>query len=279
MKKYIGLFIVAVASITAYLLLTKQKVSLNTKIQPDTEVFTASSSSEQSHHKAQPSSQTINPTTENSKSENSTIEAIDPNSGLTKSEAEILVAWIEPRGYQGEFSDYDSMNDETLTALANQNDPKAHMLLANRLLKEPGQLPPQTLDAAEKHLYEASLLGYTKSLEDLSELMYRRGIHDFKQRKFWRLESYKFAYVGIKRGDPGSETQIETLLRSDPISEEDNQKILNDAENTYLDMVKHREQAGLPPFENGIPENVRTSLDKIKDHVAKTIMPILKKNN
>src|SRR3954468_13389423 len=124
MKKHIGLFIVVVASITACLLLTKQKVSLNTKIQPDTEVFTASSSSEQSHHKPQSSSQTINPTTENSnfensKSENSTVEAVDPNSGLTKSEAEILVAWAEPRGYRGEFDDYDSMNDETLTALAN----------------------------------------------------------------------------------------------------------------------------------------------------------------
>ncbi|RYY02960.1 MAG: hypothetical protein EOO53_09730 [Gammaproteobacteria bacterium] len=275
MKKHIGLFTFIVGSIIAYLLSTKQEILLNTEKQNSNDVFTASSVSEHLQHKTQSSFKPLNSITENSTSENSTIEAIDPNSGLTKGEIETLVAWCEPRGYRGAPGDYDSMSDETLTALANQNDPKAHMLLAIRLLKGPGQLPSKTLDTAAKHLYEASLLGYTKSLNDLSNLMERRSIHDFKQRKLWLMESYKFAYVGVKRGDPDSKTQLKVLRQSNPLSKEDNQKILNDAESTYLEMAQHREKAGLPPFENGIPENVRIIIDKINDHV--TYVDLLKK--
>ena len=42
-------------------------------------------------------------------------------------------------------------------------------------------------------------------------------------------------------------------------------------------MAQHREKAGLPPFENGIPENVRIIVDKLNDHVAKTYVDLLKK--
>lgn len=57
---------------------------------------------------------------------------------LTPQEISTLLLWGESIGYFPEemmLSDYNSMSRETLLALAAQHDPKAHLLLANRILQ------------------------------------------------------------------------------------------------------------------------------------------------
>lgn len=192
---------------------------------------------------------------------------------LQPHEIVIVQGWADERGYDtdGRFTlSYESINEEALNALANQNDPKAHFVLANRILayRSGYQASREDLDKAESHLYAASVLGYTSTLSLLSDLMYRKSIHDFKARPELILESYKYAYVGELRGDINSRTMLELLKKGSPISASDNESVLKRADNTYAELSQERESLGLPEFDNTNPPIVEVIVKMAKDSVA-----------
>lgn len=209
----------------------------------------------------------------------------NPNFQLTREEILAMYNWGDARGYDvdGRFTlSYESMDDETLLALANQNDPKAHLVLANRILalaKEERSFsqdvdPVEKFDAVEKHLYEASVLGYSSTLNELSELMYLRSIRDFKGRHEWRLAAYKFAYISERRGDPNAGTRLDVLRQTEPLSEADNQSILIQADNTYNEMSLQRTNLGLPEFDNTTSPEAQAALQRMREYskeIAKQI--------
>lgn len=201
----------------------------------------------------------------------------NPYFQLKPEEMVAMYEWGDARGYDvdGRFTpNYESMDDETLLALANQNDPKAHLVLANRILalaKEERSLsqdvdPVEKFDTAEKHFYAASVLGYSSTLNELSELMYLRSIRDFKGRHEWRLAAYKFAYISERRGDPNAGTQLDMLRQTEPLSEADNQFILMQADNTYNEMSLHRSNLGLPEFDNTASPEAQAALQRMREY-------------
>lgn len=182
----------------------------------------------------------------------------------------VITEWSEARGYDADrrFTlNYEAMDAETLNTLADQNDPKAHLVLANRALAStPGrQLTDEQFDYIEKHLYSASMLGYSSTLNELSELMRQRAINNFKTRQQWELEAYRFAYVSELRGDVNARTYLEMLKRSSPISDEDNQFILVEAENTYNDLAAQRNNLGLPDFDNTTPPEIEAMKQRAEE--------------
>ncbi len=201
----------------------------------------------------------------------------NPNFQLTPEEILAMYNWGDARGYDvdGRFTlSYESMDDETLLALANQNDPKAHLVLANRILalaKEERSFsqdvdPVEKFDAVEKHLYDASVLGYSSTLNELSELMKLRSIRDFKGRQEWKVAAYKFAYIGERRGDPNAATQLEVLRLAYPLSDADNQSILIQADNTYNEMSLQRANLGLPEFDNTTSPEAQAAIQRLKEY-------------
>lgn len=84
----------------------------------------------------------------------------------------------DERGYDvdGRFTlSFESINEEALTALANQNDPKAHLVLANRILdyRNGHQASREDLDKTEGHLYATSVLIHRKLKRSWKELKIR----------------------------------------------------------------------------------------------------------
>lgn len=200
-------------------------------------------------------------------------QSTQPDFQLQPHEIAIVQEWADERGYDvdGRFTlSYESINEEALNALAKQDDPKAHFVLANRILayRSGYQASREDLDKAEHHLYAASVLGYTSTLSLLSDLMYRKSIHDFKARPELILEAYKYAYVGELRGDINSRTMLELLKKGSPISASDNESVLKRANNTYAELSQERESLGLPEFDNTNPPEVEVIVKMAKDSVA-----------
>jgi len=191
--------------------------------------------------------------------------------------------WGDERGYDenGRLTlSYQSMNDEALLALAEQNDPKAHLVLAKRILGERmdiRKLSQDALDKAERHLLAASMLGYSATLNQLSELMFRRSIFDLPGRKALELEAYKFAYISELRGDINSITQLHGLRFSSPISASENEAVWLSANKTYDEFSQQRESLGLPEFDNEISPEVLAVRKRVEDWVANVLTPQLKR--
>ena len=200
-----------------------------------------------------------------------------PEFQIRPEEVKALYEWSETRGYDvdGRFTlGYESMDQDTLLALANQNDPKAYLVLGNRILalaKEERLSshnidPVEKFDAVEKHFYAASVLGYTSTLNELSELMYLRSIRDFKGRQEWILAAYKFAYISERRGDINAATQLEVLRQSNPLSDEDHRGASMQADITYNEMSLQRNSLGFPEFDNTDPPEVQIALKRVQEY-------------
>lgn len=191
------------------------------------------------------------------------------NSILRPEEAAIFNAWGEQRGYDLDGSltiSYESIGDEELRILATQNDPKAHLVLANRIIAAQKRLNVSydALDKAQEHLYEASVLGYTSTLETIAQLKFRTSNRNHKLRKSVIADAYKFLYVGIKRGDPNSETSLTLYKSGFPISEDELQEVMKNADLTYNDLSEKRKAMGLPPFNNETPPEVQAVISRIR---------------
>lgn len=200
---------------------------------------------------------------------------------LLPHEVALINAWAEERGYDwdGRFTlSYESMNDETLRALADQHDPKAHLVLANRILGDMNvrKISPDKLITAENHLYAASMLGYTETLNRLSELMHRKSIFDLKSRKELVLEAYKFAYVSKLRGDFNSNAELQGLKFTSPLSAEEEKKVLANADNTYREFSQQRQGLGLSEFNNApAPPEALAKLTRMANKIAKEYADML----
>lgn len=184
-------------------------------------------------------------------------------------EVAIFSEWGEERGYGvdgGLTLSYESLKDETLLKMAKQNDPKAHLVLANRIIaSQPAfNLSPEALAKAEEHLYSASILGYTSTLALISDLHMRSAIKNHDQREMKLAEAYKFAYVGIKRGDPNANTSLEVLQLAHPISEQQIAIVQANADTAYEELSERKNAMGLPPFDNSVPPEVQSVLNRIK---------------
>lgn len=184
-------------------------------------------------------------------------------------EATVWNEWGEERGYDLDGSltrSYDSLSDEALLALANQNDPKAHLVLANRIVAAQSGLnvSHEALAKAEEHLYDASVLGYTSTLATISELRLRGAFQNHKQQKIILAEAYKFLYVGVKRGDPNSATTLEVMKKISPISDKETATIISSADVVYDDLSEKRKALGLPPFDNNVPPEVESVIKRVQ---------------
>ncbi|PUA29274.1 MAG: hypothetical protein B0W54_01335 [Cellvibrio sp. 79] len=184
-------------------------------------------------------------------------------------EAAIWNEWCEDRGYDVDGSltrSYDALSDEVLLTLANQHDPKAHLVLANRIIAAQSGLnvSHEALTKAEGHLYAASVLGYTSTLATLSELRLRVAFKNPKQKNVILADAYKFLYVGVKRGDPNSITSLEVLNKTNPISDQEATMIMANADVVYDELSEQRKLLGLPSFDNSVPIEVQAIVKRVQ---------------
>lgn len=126
---------------------------------------------------------------------------IDPSllgvNELNPLERRQLIEWFEREGHFGEqifddqmattdpFLDYESYDDSALKQLADGGDPKAHLLLANRLMRQ------RDIDSARPHLREAVLLGYTAPLLMLGILHFVPLEQDEMSDDEWELAQHE----------------------------------------------------------------------------------------
>lgn len=203
----------------------------------------------------------------------STTSEPENQSALTPEEIVLWGSWSEVRGYSQSsvfFSDYDSLSSDTLRTLANQNDPKAHLVLANKILENQSsrKVSREALDEAVEHLYAASVLGYTATLSQLSDVMENKAFLDAKPNRQFMIESYKYAYVGTKRGDPNSETKLNILRQTLPLSKEENDLAIKNSITTYNDMVNARSDLRLEAFDNEVPKEISNIVNKLRNQAT-----------
>jgi len=274
MKKVISIAIVGVAGGVLFWATSSYKSVSPTATPVDVQVNLPSTES----IVAEPPSAQIDQTTSRAPQQPQLTEA---DLQMQPHEMALINAWGEERGYDwdGRFTlSYESMDDETLQALADQHDPKAHLVLANRILGDMNvrNISPDRLSAAENHLYAASMLGYTETLDRLSEIMQRKSIFDLKSRKEFVLEAYKFAYVNELRGDFNSSVQLQLLKFSNPISAKEEKTVLANADNTYREFLQQRQGLGLPEFNNApAPPEALAKLKRITNMIAKDYADML----
>lgn len=228
---------------------------------------------------------TENGSTEKNYSLDKTETSVIPNTGATSSdsnqinneteqaktspdllphEVPIWNIWAEERGYDlnGYLTDsYNSLSDEILLSLAEQHDPKAHYILAGRTLSAQSNkvegISSEAMTKIESHLYSASILGYTSSLNVLTDLALRKvASAEDSTRNDMIITAYKFALTGIRRGDQNAESILNSLKLMFPISDDDYSVATANSIVFYNELSEKRRDLGLPIFNNSTPPEV-----------------------
>lgn len=194
---------------------------------------------------------------------NNGIEQAKSSSDLLPHEVPIWNVWAEERGYDlnGDLTNsYNSLSDEILLSLAEQNDPKAHYILAGRILlaqsnKAEG-ISSEAVIKVEGHLHSASMLGYTSTLNVLTDLALRKASAGESTKNDMIIAAYKFALTGIRRGDQNSESILSSLKLMFPISDDDYSVATASSIDFYNELSEKRSDLGLPVFNNSTPPEV-----------------------
>jgi len=182
---------------------------------------------------------------------------IQKSSASIKANREALLAWNRSRGYllsseNGEptVSDYDGYDNETLRELANQYDPRAMLMLGDRLQAEGDLNEPTAL------YVEASVHGYTNSMIRLANISLQRyhAAENKSDKKHNAMEAYSWFETAIMRGDHHATRPKE--MYSIEFNDEEQALIATMAEQHYKNLLARREQLGLGKFDNSTFESI-----------------------
>jgi hypothetical protein len=191
--------------------------------------------------------------------------------------------WAHDRGYSltvsiGEdgslrtsaaFSGYEDTPEDQLKALAKSGDARASLILANRIRNKYGEnaLPPEAEKVeATQHYLDATMRGYTASIEQLVSMKQTEAAGAGKEARPGQsplnlqalLEGYTYAYLLEMRGDLTGGSYVELLSTTGKLDARQEASARAAAADLHAKMNAQRSQLGLPLFQDGVPQEVRT---------------------
>jgi len=209
--------------------------------------------------------------------------AVPSEAKPTLAEAARVSRWAHDRGYSltvsigkdgslrtsAAFSGYEDAPEDQLEALAKSGDARASLILANRIRNRYGEnaLPPEAEKAeATRHYLDATMRGYTASIEQLVLMKQteaagagteaRPGQSPLNRQAL--LEGYAYAYLLEMRGDLTGGSYVELLSTTGRLDAKQEASARAAAAELHAKMNARRSQLGLPFFQDGVPQEVRT---------------------
>lgn len=198
--------------------------------------------------------------------------------------------WLNERGYAfrvtglgttvRSMAGYDSMSLEDLKQLADADDRHAALLFGRKTLagKDYRLLPPEQIESAIRYLRSASESGYVSSLDELIHVSYQRALAGDMALREWRvarvryvIDMYMYAYVAERRASPYASFSLQMYRQGHPLTAEQDMQARAAADSFYADMQAARQKAGLPPFSDEVPEDIRPLRDRM---IKVSIVPL-----
>jgi hypothetical protein len=161
------------------------------------------------------------------------------------------------------------MDEHRLAELAGQGDAMAAQVLAEKLLASgmhgAAGLPERAVqERAIRWLLRASELGYTTSIDRLIDIYRLRAMYVGEPSRMGRppfdreslSQAYSYAFLLKKRGDINEATNFDMLKAVGELSVAEIDHARAAAEQLYFQLASNRTQAGLSPFEDGVPSEI-----------------------
>ena len=204
---------------------------------------------------------------------------------LSPEEVDRISSWYRDRGVMEDvrkladgsfvggdaFSSYRNTDDAGLAAFAKGGDPYAAQMLGERLSKRYLEKHNKDdLQEAKRWLLEATMRGFTTSLAEVYKLQLSvaqsHGIELHKNAPAVDnkalLEAYEYLYLLERRGDlsiDAYKTMAQTTRR---LNADEDLQVRNRANELYESMSEQRQQLGLQPFVDGVPDDIRNMMER-----------------
>jgi hypothetical protein len=204
---------------------------------------------------------------------------------LTPEEVDRISSWYRDRGVMEDvrkladgtfvggdaFSGYRTTDDAGLAAFAKQGDPFAAQMLGERLSERYLETHQKDdLQEAKRWLLEATMRGFTTSLAKLYDLQLSvaqsRGVESHKDApavdKQALLEAYQYLYLLERRGDLSIDAYRTMAQATGKLNADEDLQVRNLANELYQSMSAQRQRLGLQPFVDGVPDDIRTMMER-----------------
>ena len=210
---------------------------------------------------------------------------------LTLAEARRLGSWMREQGYlfhivEGDASGipsasgYEAMQDDALRQVAASGDRTAAFTLGQRLFdryqeaKRPK--PKSDWDEAMQLLTQASVMGYTASLELLVQMVQQEARMSIGQRRDdpgisieLLSKAYAYTYLLQKRGDLTDGLYLQVVRQTKELSPEQDVAARHEADLIHAKWNASRVAMGMTLFEDGVPEDIMRLSNRVTEMYLK----------
>lgn len=204
---------------------------------------------------------------------------------LNETEVAQLYRWARERGGTGDgrmnpdgtvsganaFTGYESADNAALSALSKQGDARAAAILGERLANQ--FMASRGLDdfkQAKDLLLDATMRGFTTSLGKLIEMQAWVAEGSGLQSRVDRprvdrdalIQTYAYLHLLEKRGDLSTEAYQIQVRHIGELSTQESAQARQAADQIYATLSQQRQKLGLPPFQDGIPPEIQSLIER-----------------
>lgn len=204
---------------------------------------------------------------------------------LNEAEVAQLYRWARERGGTGDgrmnpdgtvsganaFTGYESADNAALSALSKQGDARAAAILGERLANQ--FMASRGLDdfnQAKDLLLDATMRGFTTSLGKLIEMQAWVAEGSGLQSRVDRprvdrdalIQTYAYLHLLEKRGDLSTEAYQIQVRHIGELSTQESAQARQAADQIYATLSQQRQKLGLPPFQDGIPPEIQSLIER-----------------
>lgn len=219
------------------------------------------------------------------------FDSLNSTKPLTLAETHRLGNWMRERGYLFHLmeggasgipsaSGYDAMQDDALRQGAASGDRTAAFTLGQRLFdryQEASRPKPKSdWDEAVKLLTQASVMGYTASLESLVQMMQQEALMSLGRRRDdpgmsieLLSKAYAYTYLLQRRGDLTNGLFLQSAKQMKELTAEQDVAARHQADLIYETWNDRRVAMGMPLFEDGVPEDVMELSNRVTEMYLK----------
>lgn len=210
---------------------------------------------------------------------------------LTLAEVRRLGSWMREQGYLfhimegGAYgipsaSGYEAMQDDALRQVAASGDRTAAFTLGQRLFDRYQEAerpkPKSDWNEAIHFLTQASVMGYTASLELLVQMAQQEARMSIGQRRDdpgisieLLSKAYTYTYLLKKRGDLTDGLYLQVAKQTKELSPEQDAAARHEADLIHAKWNARRVAMGMPLFEDGVPEDIRQLSNRVTEMYLK----------
>ncbi len=208
-----------------------------------------------------------------------------PLKPLNGAEVERLYRWARERGGTGDgrmnadgtvsganaFTGYESADNAALSALSKQGDARASAILGERLANQfMASRNSDDFKQAKDLLLDATMRGFTTSLGKLIEMQAWLAEGSGLQSRVDRprvdrdalIQTYAYLHLLEKRGDLSTEAYQIQVKHIGELSTQESAQARQAADQIYATLSQQRQKLGLPPFQDGIPPEIQSLIER-----------------